>query len=411
MVYKYVSLGLLGLQIGTGLAARQPYDVRKIIEAFKKPHDDLTILCAHRGLRWNGTAENSVDAYWRAAEAGIECIETDMRLSKDYFIPMIHDGGLGRVTDAGEQAGKEAYNPYTGKGYDPKVKDVDYAGYMENLHLRDEMGRVRVEKVPTLPDMVQAIHKEGINVVLELDFKDQAAVEPAYWALRTLKNAAGVPANEWCIYKLQATWYKTPEDFEALPWVQNAFASGVQLAFIPVYDPSMQEEMDTLASLKAFSQTNYTISAEIELRSTDGVLQDLLDYVKGNQSTNVKFKTAGTFYAPGDIFAPGPVDFDRANYTFPDDEHRNNSVYTFQDNKAPRLMDSLLTEGVSIDGHDYRSDFDWIVEQGYDWVITDTPDMWAKRLEKQGRRNITRMLADGKDVANGTLVGGWYKRD
>lgn len=32
-------------------AARQPYDVRKIIDAFRWPHDDLVILCAHRGLR------------------------------------------------------------------------------------------------------------------------------------------------------------------------------------------------------------------------------------------------------------------------------------------------------------------------------------------------------------------------
>lgn len=161
---------------------------------------DADTLC-----RWNGTAENSVDSSWRAAEAGIECIETDIRLSKDYFLPMIHDNGLGRVTDVGEQNGKEAYNPYTGKGYNPKVKDVNYVGFMENLHLRDETGRVRVGKIPTLPDMVQAIHDDGTNVVLELDFKDEEAVEPTYWALKTLKNAAGVPANEWCIYKLQAT--------------------------------------------------------------------------------------------------------------------------------------------------------------------------------------------------------------
>lgn len=32
-------------------AARQAYDVRKIIEAFRHPRDDLTMLCAHRGLR------------------------------------------------------------------------------------------------------------------------------------------------------------------------------------------------------------------------------------------------------------------------------------------------------------------------------------------------------------------------
>jgi len=33
-------------------AARQPYDVRKIIDAFRTPHDDLKLLCAHRGLRY-----------------------------------------------------------------------------------------------------------------------------------------------------------------------------------------------------------------------------------------------------------------------------------------------------------------------------------------------------------------------
>jgi pyridoxal/pyridoxine/pyridoxamine kinase len=32
-------------------AARQPYDVRKIIQAFREPHDDLVIICAHRGQR------------------------------------------------------------------------------------------------------------------------------------------------------------------------------------------------------------------------------------------------------------------------------------------------------------------------------------------------------------------------
>lgn len=51
MVNCFVSLGLVSLHVGAALAARQPYDVRKIIKAFREPHDDLTILCAHRGLR------------------------------------------------------------------------------------------------------------------------------------------------------------------------------------------------------------------------------------------------------------------------------------------------------------------------------------------------------------------------
>lgn len=101
---------------------------------------------------------------------------------------MIHDSGLGRVTDVGEQAGEPAYNPFTGEGYDPKVAESNFIGFMEDLYLRDEQGRVRFERVPTLPEMVQTIHDAEMNVVLELDFKDQAAIEPAYWALKSLRR-------------------------------------------------------------------------------------------------------------------------------------------------------------------------------------------------------------------------------
>jgi glycerophosphoryl diester phosphodiesterase len=288
-----IPLAALSIFPFTALAARQPYDVRKIIQAFREPHEDLTILCAHRGLRWNGTSENSRDAYFRASEAGLECIETDIHLSADGYLPMIHDKGLGRTTDIGEQTGQAAYNPYTGKGFNPEVSTMNFTGPngIERLRLRDDQGRVRDEYVPSLPQMIESIRDSGMNVVLELDFKDQAAIEPAYWAMKNLANSAGVPANEWCIYKLQSVWYKSPEEFESLPWVQDAFHSGIQLAFIPVYDPAYEGDFDQLASMRKFAATNYTISAEIELRSVDGPIQDLLDETKSNGSS---IRTAGT---------------------------------------------------------------------------------------------------------------------
>ena len=46
-----VFLALLPSHYHRFSAARQPYDVRKIIDAFRNHHDDLKILCAHRGLR------------------------------------------------------------------------------------------------------------------------------------------------------------------------------------------------------------------------------------------------------------------------------------------------------------------------------------------------------------------------
>ncbi|KAE9573386.1 hypothetical protein CGMCC3_g10555 [Colletotrichum fructicola] len=226
---------------------------------------------------WNGTTENSRDAYFRATEAGLECIETDIHLSLDGHLPMIHDGGLGRTTD----------------GYNPLVSEHNFTGFIENLHLRDEQGRVHVETVPTLPEMVHSIYETGANVVLQLDFKDQAAVEPAYWALKNLTNRAGVHANEWCIYKLQAKWWKNPAEFEALEWVQDAFASGIQLAYIPVYNPEDEASWDTLTSLKEFASTNYTISAEIEVYSTGAPLQPLQDYIVHNGTEQDTFRTSG----------------------------------------------------------------------------------------------------------------------
>ena len=222
---------------------------------------------------------NSRDSYFRAAEAGIKCIETDIHLSADGQLPMIHDHGLGRVTDVGEQTGRPAYNPYTGEGFNPKISTWSFFGEdgIQGLHLRDEQGRVREEHVSSLPEMIHSIYENDVNIMLQLDFKDRRAVEPAYWALKNLTNRAGVPANEWCIYKLYSKWWQTPEVFEALPWVQDAFQSGVQLAFIPVYSP--EYNFDQLTSVKLFSETNYTISIEVELMSTAGLLQDVLDYV------------------------------------------------------------------------------------------------------------------------------------
>ncbi|KIX08191.1 uncharacterized protein Z518_02847 [Rhinocladiella mackenziei CBS 650.93] len=419
-------LGILPL---TAIGARQPYDVRKVIQAFRQPHEDLVVLCAHRGLRalvllfflcnlnddstrWNGTTENSRDAYFRASEAGVECIETDIHISLDGYLPMIHDTGLGRETDVGEATGRAAYNPFTGKGYNPSVNNSTFKGFIEHLHLRDEGGRVHDETVPTLPQIVQSIYDSGTNVVLQLDFKDEEAVEPAYWQLKNLTNAAGVPANEWCIYKLQATWYRTPEEFEALPWVQDAFVSGIQLAFIPVYNPNDEVHFDTLASLQGFLKTNYTISAEIELYSPNGPLQALQDHVATLQpGGNSMFRTSGIFYAIGDFVTPTTARrtfFDTANYTLPADERVNNSVFVFRENRAPVLLDSIVGN-MSTDGHDYRSNFDWILKTGFDWVITDTPDEWDVRLRGQGKRNIKHMLADGQKEADQALVSSWYK--
>lgn len=313
---------------------------------------------------------------------------------------MIHDEFLGRTTDIGEVNNKTAYNPYTGKGYNPPTKEMNFTDGIANLHLRDEQGRVRFERVPSLPEMIEAIHDTGINVVLELDFKDQAAIEPSYWALKNLTNAAGVPANEWCIYKLQSVWHQNVTAFESLPWVQDAFQSGVQLAYIPVFSPSASEEYDQLETWKQFSQTNYTLSAEVDINDygDDPVLQDLLHYIQAPD----RCQSAGIYYSPGDFSYPNTDNitfFDTGNFSLPEDLVVNSSVWSFSENELPNLNVG-----------DARSNFTWIVEKGYDWLIADTADEWDVRLAEQGFRNLSRLVQDGRNVIENGREKGWYRK-
>ena len=97
--------------------------------------------------------------------------------------------------------------------------------------------------------------------------------------------------------------------------------------------------------------------------------------------------------------------FDTANFSLPADLHANNSVYIFVQDKAPKLLD-ILAGNNSVDGHDYRSDFSWILQQGYSWIITDTADQWHQRLQCEGKRNLSRMIADGETEADGVAEHG-----
>lgn len=116
-------------------------------------------------------------------------------------------------------------------------------------------------------------------------------------------------------------------------------------------------------------------------------------------------------FQDGDFVEPWTTNltaFDTANYTLPDDIKKDNQVYNYNDNRAPVLSDSQVGN-MSADGHDYRVDFGWIVEQGYHWVIADISDVLSRQLESQGKRNVSRLIADGESVNDRTRTG-WYRR-
>lgn len=60
--------------------------------------DHPVILCAHRGERLHGL-ENTMTAFCMVVEAGADMIETDVRMTKDGELILMHDDCVDRTTD------------------------------------------------------------------------------------------------------------------------------------------------------------------------------------------------------------------------------------------------------------------------------------------------------------------------
>ncbi|KAK4686543.1 hypothetical protein P7C73_g3585, partial [Tremellales sp. Uapishka_1] len=253
---------------------RQPYDVRKIVDALKHPRPDLRLLSAHRGLRGNGRPENV------AAEAGLEIVELDLHITTDNQVSV--------------------YNPFLGTGQSPGGRIRRWHGSIEDVRLKDDHGRVTL----------QFIKVHEIDMVLFMDFKDERAIPYAYEVIKQAKNARGVPAmgalfgmgamltSEWCVWKLQVDLFPTAEALEREAWVQDALANG-GLVHIPVWESRMVNDVDPLVSFPSFNAAPYSIGIEVNLMGPNGNLQKLLDIARKEVSGCI-----GTFMTMGDLFKP-----------------------------------------------------------------------------------------------------------
>jgi len=125
------------------------------------------IVVAHRGchaaapaLGLGSVPENSLAALEHCVAIGADVMETDVRMTRDGHLVMIHDATVDRTTD--------------GHG---RVNDLTLAE-LNALRLRDDLGgadvRLTDERVATLDEMLQAASG---RIVLNLDIKDAVHAE------------------------------------------------------------------------------------------------------------------------------------------------------------------------------------------------------------------------------------------
>ena len=111
------------------------------------------LVAAHRGDSYN-CFENTMDAFRAAAEAGVDMIETDVRMTKDGVLVLMHDADIDRTTD--------------GAGL---VADMTY----EELTRYNAGGRYVPAGIPTLEEFLQFLSRH--EILLNLEIKEYAQEE------------------------------------------------------------------------------------------------------------------------------------------------------------------------------------------------------------------------------------------
>lgn len=130
--------------------------VNALIKQLHNQNDKKILVAAHRG-DWRNAPENSLRAYELAINEGVDIIETDLVMSKDSVLVILHDQTLNRST--------------TGKG---KPSDFTLAE-LKQLRLRDGLGVPTAHKIPTLEEvMLLAKGKVLVNLDHSTSFYREA---------------------------------------------------------------------------------------------------------------------------------------------------------------------------------------------------------------------------------------------
>ena len=134
-------------------------------DALHTPQVQTPVLVAsHRG-DWQVAPENSMAAFTAAIRAGVSIIETDVRLTKDKHCVLLHDATLDRTTNG------------HGALANATLKEV------QALRLRDALGTLTHERVPTLKDALLLVKAHNVYLYLDKAGANNGEVIPYVLAL------------------------------------------------------------------------------------------------------------------------------------------------------------------------------------------------------------------------------------
>lgn len=150
-------LGLLALACWLSTPGRSQ------LPGAERPHHPRQFI-AHRGVNLHSTiaGENSLEAIGYARRAGFATVETDVRLTADGQLVIMHDGTLNRTCLAAD--GSKLKEPVS-------VADVPLAQLKANFVLKADDPRKRC-KIPTLREYLEECRRQGLLPFIEPKLDD-----------------------------------------------------------------------------------------------------------------------------------------------------------------------------------------------------------------------------------------------
>jgi glycerophosphoryl diester phosphodiesterase len=163
---------------------------KKLASIFDKNNKNI-LVAAHRG-DWRNAPENSLKALLYSIEKGFDIMELDVKMTRDSQMVVMHDNTIDRTTNA------------KGKVSDYTLEEI------RKFKLRNGLGRVTIDGIPTLKEMMLAAkgkilinvdkgndHLEEVFKVLQLTGTLNQAIVNVGDNLnyQTLRSTAKIPAN------------------------------------------------------------------------------------------------------------------------------------------------------------------------------------------------------------------------
>lgn len=294
-------------------------------------YPNFTLICAHRGI-WihRGRPQNSRAAFQAAIDAGVDCVENDIKWTSDGVPVLFHDPHMDMmVVDANG-------NPVTGS-----IESYSW-DQLKTYRLRDRLLNITIEKILPLSDFISMSRGHIVQnheIKMRKSQVGPQVYKSKFISLITMLNTAD--ALKESIIKGELT---SAEYADVLTEVEQKGVSRGDVVYVP----------------KFFSESP-NVNSEITAFNNLGVTSYEL-VVENNTSPLIPY------------------------FTRLDTEHKRYGAFDLiPESGRGRYTSSNAWREIN-PATDFRGDWEWIFQGGYSFLITDRPCMASAFLDKLGKR-------------------------